>query len=286
MPSSRPAWLTLLLLWCVAFAMAVELAPGECRLLADDSPFASFLLDGVRQAMAAKSMRIADRYFHRGVDHGVAEAFTNTPFQRLRDRISPREIVHREGDAIAEILPWLWFGTRLDGANLDNVLTTAYWLHVAGRPLQAARLLAEAQRRIGPRPELYLARARAALALGRTAEATAMLAAGLKCLGKEADTERTRLTRRQLLTYRACLHELAGETHAAALIYRQLAQTDPARCAGLAKRADALENGLPVSPSAAECLRAVLHVTAACAAHHHDTPPAGQRRHDAATAGH
>jgi hypothetical protein len=267
----RTIWIALLLA-TAAFSLAIRLAPFDPSASSAGSPFTSFLLDGVREALASKSMDTADRYFHCGIDHAVTEAFTGTVFQRLRDRISPRAIVHREGDAIAEILPWLWLSTQLDGGNLDNILTAAYWLHVSKHPRQAADLLARAQQRIGPNPALYLAQTRMALVLGQTAAANAFLTAGLNCRQADesaSDTEAFAQTRRQLLTYRAYLCEMAADTNAAVSIYRQLVAEHPAQCAGLATRADALQSGAPPSPTAAELLHAVLRVEATCSHHEH-----------------
>jgi len=271
MQTRRTIWLALLLA-TAAFALATRLTIFDPHAAATGSPFTSFLLDGVRAALASKSMETADRYFHFGVDHAVAEAFTGTIFQRLRDRISPRAIVHREGDAIAEILPWLWLGTQLDGGNLDNILTAAYWLHVSKHPRQAAELLARAQHRMGPDPDLYLAQARMALVLGQTTAATAFLTAGLNCRqGAETASadEAFAGTRRQLLTYRAYMYEMAAATNEAVRLYRQLAADHPEQCASLAARAEALQRGTPLSPSAADLLRTVLRVEATCSQHDH-----------------
>lgn len=273
MQTRRTIWLALLLA-TAAFALATRLTIFDPHAAAAGSPFTSFLLDGVRAALAAKSMETADRYFHFGIDHAVAEAFTGTIFQRLRDRISPRAITHREGDAIAEVLPWLWLGTQLDGGNLDNILTAAYWLHVSKHPLQAAELLARAQRRMGPNPDLYLAQARMALVLGQTAAATSFLTAGLNCRqGAETASaaEAFARTRRQLLTYRAYMYEMAAATNEAMRIYRQLAADHPEQCASLAVRAEALQRGTPLTHSAADMLRAVLRIEATCSQHENGT---------------
>ncbi len=261
-----------LLLATAAFSLATRLAPFNPNAAGGGSPFTSFLLDGVREALAAKSMETADRYFHLGRGHIVEEAFTNTVFQRLGERLSPRRVVHREGDAIAEILPWLWLSTQLDSSNLNNILTASYWLHASNHPRQAAELLAQAQQRMGPNPAIYLAQARMALVLGKTAAATAFLNSGLNSLHSDAAApgkENPDNTRRQLLNYRGYLHEIAGETNAAVRVYQQLIAEQPKQFAGLTRRVEALRSGLPVSPSAAGLLRAVLHVAPHCHRHGH-----------------
>ncbi|MDD5707572.1 MAG: hypothetical protein PHR35_16745 [Kiritimatiellae bacterium] len=278
----------LLLLWVSACALATRLAPFQAVSGAGASPFASWLLDGVRGALSNKCMDMADRYFHMGGEHQIAEAFSDTPFQRLRDRISPRAVVHRKGSEAEEMLPWLWMSANLDSSNLEHVLTTGFWLERSGHPDQAAKFLGEAQRRIGPHPELYLARARAALALGKIAEAEELLTSGLKCsdhAGPKDTTEQSALVSRGLMSYRAYLYEMAGDTNAAIRVYRRILEEFPTRGAGLRQRLQALESGATPSPTAAELIASVLHAPILCErhAHEHDTahPDAAQEhRHD------
>lgn len=262
------------LMLSIIFALAVWLVPMWERTRAG-SDSAGLLLRGVREALAAKSIDAADRYFHRGTEHAVRnEAITNSWFQCIHAAVSPQDLVHREGASTGEVVPWLWLGSRLSATNLEYLLTTAYWLQVSGHPEKAATMLAEAQRQQRPHSAIYLARARVAFALGRQEQARSLLQAGQRCSPAadhdESLSEEERNLRDTIQLYLGYIAEKEGRTNDAVRVFRRLYQQQPERRMPIGRRADRLAAGEPVQPTAAECLDALSHARSACAEDDHE----------------
>ncbi len=278
----RHRWLpvSLLILWGCAFVLTTHLLPRRHG----DQPrsiFAGLMLREIRATLARKSMVTADLYFHRGRGHKPPrQVLTNSLFYRLHAQVSPREAIHRSGNSVKEVIPWLWFGVKLDPGNVDILLTTAYWLRAAGYVRQADAMLADAQRQLPQSPVLYLERARGKLAMQDAPAAARLLDAGLKLIdrGGQATPEERDLSARMRL-YRAYLHEAHGKTNQAVAIYRQLASKNPARHGLLERRAASLAQGAPVQPTAAEVIRGMAKTEVQCP-HEHPHP---HKEHDHAS---
>jgi len=147
---ARRRWtggLCALALWAAAFSLGcLLLSEAEGSAGADARSVAARLLGSTRAAFSEVFYEKADEYFHGGVKHLHAEAFTNV-FQRWAGVLHPHSHVHREDEGIREIMPWLRFSTEMDPGRVEAYLVAAYGMaRGARRPDLAEAILREASR--------------------------------------------------------------------------------------------------------------------------------------------
>jgi len=137
--------LAVLALWVLAFVLASRLTRPELTNTTS-ATLATRLLGSSRTAIGEQLYLEADTYFHGGVKHSSATAFSD-PFQRLAAVLNPSSEDHCEGAEINEIMPWLRFATEVDPHNIEAYLVAAYWL-IRGpdRPDLAEQVLREGQK--------------------------------------------------------------------------------------------------------------------------------------------
>jgi tetratricopeptide (TPR) repeat protein len=120
-----------------------------------DVPFFMQLLGEGGEILSNLSILQADLYFHGGVGHfdkehkeglaiGETEeealgeheciyAHTEKPSKanilfRISDEVNVSEHIHLHGDEAKEIVPWLYFATRVDPHNILAYTLTSYWV--------------------------------------------------------------------------------------------------------------------------------------------------------------
>lgn len=237
------------LLWGCAFAMAcgtegvavLRGPPGQSAL--------DRLLGASRVAFGENFFLQADTYFHKGVEHVQEEALTNSVFVRVNRSMKPHDHLHAEGYSLREILPWLKFATRMDPHNVVAYLVTAHWVSTAlKRPDIAESVLLEAQRN-NPRDYRILnERARLAFRAHDDQKAARLLDVALRVWprGVENDEEQARLDRSQMLSYRAFLFGVEGDSESAMRYWRGALAMNPENQV-LARRVELMENGMDLA---------------------------------------
>jgi tetratricopeptide (TPR) repeat protein len=147
-----------------AFAVCFAASSYLC-LLAQQTEEVPDTYDGVISAIVGKSRiglsshfyRMADMYFHKGVDEKRASAFEDRFFQKLSKELSPRRIVHASGAEMQDMIPWLWLAVRLEPHNVEAYLVAAF---IAGSELGqhdlAHKILTEGQWNNPKNYSLYL----------------------------------------------------------------------------------------------------------------------------------
>jgi tetratricopeptide (TPR) repeat protein len=263
-------WLVLLLLAGMAFALACRLVPPPGSSLAGSaSSTAQRLFCASRAGLAATAIEQADVYLHRGLQRVHAEAFHNTWFQRMEDRVSLRGVAHREGADSVEVVPWLWLGTTMDPDNIDYALMSAYWLRISGHDDLAWNVLRDSLVRHPRDPRLHLERGRMFLRDGRTRDAANALDAGL-AFAAGGTNAMVRGVIRSLTTYRGLIYESEGNTNAAMALY----SADLEQAGELLNRAADLRDGRAPQVPAAMVLSNLVHVAHRCEHHEGEVPHA------------
>jgi len=139
------AWLAVAVCWVLAFSVACRLSeslPSDVR----NESVASLLFGESRRALSADFYEQADTFFHRGVSHVEKRAITNDWIQSWRENLTPTVHLHTEGNAVAEILPWLKLATEADPHNVEAFLVMSFWVSTGlNRPDLAYRILADAR---------------------------------------------------------------------------------------------------------------------------------------------
>jgi len=213
-----------------------------------------------RLALSGHFYEMADLYFHCGVEHIRDRAFEDSIWQRTMELISPVAHVHRDGQSVKEIMPWLWMAIRADPHNVQTYLVAAYWLaNEADRPDLALSVLDEARWQNPGNCEIQIERGRICLALRRIEAATHAFDAALAFWPGHQDPadQSARHERATALLYRALLHELAGENDAAVRALQEHLSLFPDRT-HIAERIRALEKGEAPSRLASEFLDDIL----------------------------
>jgi tetratricopeptide (TPR) repeat protein len=224
----------IVLLWGASFVASCRLAVLLPAPAATDAGSAVLgaLMGSSRAALGHQFYETADTYFHRGVGHKRERAFTDAPFQRIKDEISPHAHVHLEGDNIGEIMPWLRFAISADPGRAETYLVAAFWLATdARRPDLALDLLNEAQWNCPFSYEVQFEKGRLHLHAQRIREARQAFDAGLAFWPGDLDpeSEDARHDRAGLLLYRALIHEADGERDKAVAALEEILSLFPER---------------------------------------------------------
>jgi hypothetical protein len=239
-------WAAMLAAWGAAFVLSCRLttaAPGGRA--ARDRSVASAMLGESRLAMAGRFYETADLYFHQGVEHEKTEAFGDSAWQELRERISPSRHVHLHGEDAAEMVPWLWLALEMDPSRAETYMVAAFWLaHEAGQPAVALEVLRRGQAAVPRNYEIQMEKGRILLRMLRLREAADAFDAGLAFWpgGLSPESDDARHDRASLLLYRALLHEAAGEKEQAIRALEQIVTLFPSR-GYLRERIEALRGG-------------------------------------------
>lgn len=262
-----PAWA-----WVAVLALATGSFTLACASLSrdpresitgpmDGRSVGEQLFGSGRAAIGGHFYRQADNYFHNGMEHVTHEAFHAHPFQRLGAAITPNDHVHLSGERVREIMPWLWMALRMDPANEELYLVSAYWLSGGqNHPEAALEVLREGQWNLPFNHAIQLALGRLYLRMGKPAEAYGAFRAGLAFWpgGRNPDDEAVRLDHVALLMYLAFLEEAEGRIPDAIRHFRELAALSPSQ-ATMAERADHLEAGQTPDVPASEVLARLVH---------------------------
>ncbi len=265
--------------WGLAFSLAAHLTasytePGAAPELAD------WLLGESRQALSLNLFNEADLYFHKGVAHRESSIPLPGPFQRWQADLTPTQHSHAEGDASAEILPWLKLAIRADPHNVDAFLVSSFW---AGTGLHrqdlAAEILDQAQRLNPGDYRIVLEKGRLAIVAGHFDKAITTLDSALSLYSHTPSTpEKTRdlaLDQAEIFTFLGFLHEARGECPAAIQCFKKALAIFPER-SYIKERIDLLEAGRTPHDSAQNLLGRITRKTVhdACkddeSNHHHD----------------
>lgn len=210
-----------------------------------DHPLLDRVVGGLRGGLGAHFFAVADRYYHRGVEHHREIAFERSWFQRLTNRLVPSGHLHLDPSDTRAIMPWLRFATQLDPGNVDAYLTVVHWLRNGlGRADLAYTVLREALSHNPRSPAVRLELGRWYLASGDPGRAAQAIETGLRVWPGDADpaSEDARHERASLLLYRAWLREAIGERVAAAEDLETIVGLFPGRYA-LQEAARRLRNG-------------------------------------------
>lgn len=183
-----------------------------------ETSLAAVILDAGRTSLSVYLYEKADLYFHMGKERKVNLAFSDDWYQRIRTSLNPAEHVHRSGEQVKEIMPWLWLAAQADPHNIMHYVVASFWLaHEAGRPDIARQLLAQARWQNPFNYTIAMEDALICLHLGHADEAASLLDAGLAFWPGKANPEDEEILndKSRMLLYRALLHEASGNTEAA-----------------------------------------------------------------------
>lgn len=244
--SSWGAWVAVIVLWGTAFALACHLEGREALRVPPDISAVDRVLGVSRRALSDSFFEEADNYFHQGVKHQRPKAFTNTWYARMQEMVSPSTHQHLHGLEAREILPWLNLAVRSDPHNVPACLTTAYWLSsTLKRSDVAERLLIEAQLANPGDYRIFLERAKIAFRGHDDHKAARLFDAALRLWRPDVggDEEAAIEDRAQILSFRAFLYEIAGDTQMALKLFREAWQLSPQNHS-LAERVRAMERGV------------------------------------------
>lgn len=143
---STPPWLAVAIAWGLAFSLVCRIST-HLPMTDSDEGIIGQLFGESRSALSANLYERADTFFHRGVMHVEHRALTNDWIQAWRNEITPLRHLHTEGNATAEIIPWLKLATKADPHNVEASLVLSFWVSTGlNRPDLAHRILLDAQR--------------------------------------------------------------------------------------------------------------------------------------------
>lgn len=267
MTSRSPAWgagILAISAGGLAFSLAAHLTsthvePGSTSELAD------LLFGESRQALSLNFFNEADLYFHKGVAHREASIPLPGPFRRWQAEITPEQHAHAEGDASAEILPWLKLATRADPHNVEAFLVAAFWASTGlQRQDLAIEILNEAQRMNPGDYRIALEKGRMAIVTHKFNEATPLLDAALTLHSHTPTTpERVRelaLDQAEIVTFLGFLHEIKRELPEAIQYFRTASALFPER-SSIKERIAMLEAGNQPPDSAQSLLERITRRT-------------------------
>lgn len=258
-------WLTVIATFAGAFTLGCFLIAAAPIETPEGGGVTDLLFGSSRQALSADLYEEADTFFHRGVPHHARHVAMDTWIERLHDVISPEEHRHAEGQASAEIIPWLKLATEADPHNIDAWLVSAYWLETGlDRADLAEQTLREAQRHNPGDYCVLLDRARLCIRTGRFETAGNVLDAALSRWpgGLDPNDRQSLLDKAELLCDRGFLDEMAGHTNAAVTAFKNMLAIFPERTY-IEKRMHVLEAG----GQPAESARALLEQRVKRSAH-------------------
>lgn len=249
--------------WIGSFTLSCRLAALPAQARPDGAPDASLadlLANEARSAAGAHFYRMADQYFHRGVENTHARALEQGFFVRAADVISPRHHVHRHGAGIKEIMPWLQMAIMANPHDVETYLVAAFWLaSEAHRPDVAARVLHEARRRNPESYEVELELGRLALSQGRFDTAVRCLDTALTLWPgtQSAESAKARQDKAAALLYRGLIHEARDEQDQAVRDLKEHLALFPGR-RQIRDRIQAIQSGEEPSSLALQFLNDIL----------------------------
>lgn len=255
-------WLAVVVIWGLAFSLVCRISLGV-PIAPPDEGVIDLLFGESRSALSADLYERADTFFHRGVPHTEKRALTNDWIQAWRANITPTSHRHTEGQATAEILPWLQLATQADPHNVEASLVLAFWVSTGmKRPDLAERVLMEAQRLNPMDYRIPLEMGRIAIRQGdfdrAQAKLTSMLARWPSHL---APTDReAMLDKAEALTLTGFISELKGHQAKAIAQFKNALAIFPER-SYIVQRVAKLEAGETPPDSARERLAALVRQT-------------------------
>ncbi len=204
------------------------------------------ILGSAASAVGDELYEMADRYFHRGVGH-VQHVQTDDIFLRVSRRVTPEDHTHlSEGREMLEIMPWLRFATKVDPGNIEAYSVALHWLLREGLIGEAREVLREAIENNPSDYRVYLEGGLFYLRSSDTSLAARYLDRSFHYwpLPLAGDSEEAIFDLGAMLSYRAFVHQLAGEYARAAEMLRRELSLFPRRT-GLADTIAKLESGQP-----------------------------------------
>ncbi|MFW6151425.1 MAG: tetratricopeptide repeat protein [Verrucomicrobiota bacterium] len=249
-----------LFLWTCAFTLSCRLYTTNLkdgRLAASrESSLLSMLLSDARFAISGEFYGMADTYFHRGVEHIKKKALEENFFRKLEEEISPNSHVHVRDMDVQEIMPWLRLATKADPHNVQAYLVAAFWLRTGiNRPDKALKILEEAQWNNPMNAKIQFAKARIYITQKELSRARSALNAAVAFMekGEDKSAPENKSLKARILSYRAILHEIAGNNRQAARDYEKVLALFPNR-KHLKDRMEALKTGKKVRTRAYKLL--------------------------------
>ncbi len=222
-------FLFLLLLWLAAFSIACRVAEGSVEM--NERSMLSDVMGTIRVALGTEFIGQADRWFHKGVGHHHRQGFENF-FTRLYSQVKPSGHVHLKGEGVGDVLPPLYFASRMDPSNVDAYALAAFLMaREAGRPDLADSILKEAQLNNPRDYRIYYERGKLALKSGDPDSSKRLLDAALRLWPGRAggDEENDRSDLAAILTYRGLLFEMDDAADEAVKLYSKVLDLFPAR---------------------------------------------------------
>ncbi|OGV64255.1 MAG: hypothetical protein A2498_05330 [Lentisphaerae bacterium RIFOXYC12_FULL_60_16] len=246
--------------WGTAFILSCWLSMTN---LHPDQPPASATHQVVGQARFAIGLQFyqtADRYFHRGIGPVRQSGLQHSWYHRTLEAITPKGHLHRSGDSIGEMLPWLELAIRMDPRNVEIYLVSAFWL--AGecrRPDLALALLLQGQAANPWDYRFQLEQGRLHLHQQHQDDAIRHLDAALAFWPHPFTTrdEQAHYDRATMLLFRGILHELHHDIPAAIRSYRAMLTLFPDR-SGIRARLEALDSNSALEHLAGDYLHDTL----------------------------
>ncbi len=285
MTSRSSAWSAGILVisaWTLAFALATHLTSSPAAP-ATTTGLADWLLGESRQALSRNLFNEADMYFHKGVAHKETALILPGPFHHWQNQITPEQHAHAEGEASAEILPWLKLASQADPHNVDAFLVASFWASAGlKRPDLAGEILNEAQRLNPSDYRIALEKGRLAISTHQFDQAIPLLQASLTLFDHTlTPPDRARelaLDRAEIMTFLGFLYENKGNTSDAIQCFKDVQSHFPERTA-ISERIDLLNAGKSPPDSAQSSLERITRKTVhdAC---DHDEKSEGHAEHD------
>jgi len=277
----RWLWIFGVCLWGMATILYSVLASQPLASGAGDNSVASRVMGKCVTAFAETAFDRAELAFHSGRPQYREKAFSNDLFQVWHREIAPTGHAHLEGGQTKEVLAWLRFASLLDPHSVKYHLIAAFWLQGKdiGRPDEARRVLLEARAK---NPESYVVY----MGLGRLYAKTDDKLLAHRCYdralvlwprGKAPDDDQfqTNLDKRELLSRRAILREIEGDTAGAISDMKSIVELFPASPLIMA-RLLLLETGQKPQDSPAQRWGVLrnpeYHPLCEDASHEHDEP--------------
>ncbi|MGD9874895.1 MAG: tetratricopeptide repeat protein [Kiritimatiellia bacterium] len=252
-------WLLMFTLWTAAFSVLCSLPQEAWGHAGSEATVADRLLGSTRVLLADKLYERGDDYFHRGVPHQKAKAFTDF-FQTWTEQIHPVGHVHATGKSVHEVMPWLDFTIRMNPHHIEAYLVASFWLAGDGeRPDLAMEVLAGGLRSNPRDYQLYGERGRLYLLQGNDDLAEKSLRASIRLWpsGRNPNDEEVRYDLARNFSYLSVLRQAKGGLEEALDCARIAAQLMPEN-ASLLKRLKALENGSASAEEAREIMNSIF----------------------------
>lgn len=243
-----------------------------------------------RLGLSSHFYRVADTYFHKGVEETRKIALENSFFLRISRELSPRKIAHVSGSEMQDMIPWLWLAVRLEPHNIEAYLVAAF---IAGAELGrhdlAHQIIAEGRLNNPRNHGLWIEDGRIYLKDRNYPEAKRCFENALAFWPGEMkpDSEEAKDDKANIHFYRAIIAERMGDVPSAMTNMIQLLQLHPERTY-LRERIEMLEKGTKPSDLATEkwndMVRKNEEMKATCRTDHdhaggHETDAGGDNEH-------